>query len=81
MFIVLKRDWEVHDGSQKEKGGTITAGRHEIERIDNPLGYDAPWLVLKGTKLGQAEGAWRQWSGPEWEDWEVVIEDGVETKK
>lgn len=34
-----------------------------------------PWLVLKGTKLGAAEGFWRQWIGREYDDFEVVIEE------
>lgn len=68
MFIILKRDWRALDGSQtKESTGkevVIPAGRHEIERIPNPYGYDnAPWLVLKGTKHGMTEGSWREWVG------------------
>lgn len=59
MFIVLKKDWLVPDTSQQEKKATIPAGRHEIERIPNPLGYERPWLVLKGTCIGQAEAMWR----------------------
>lgn len=74
MFIVLKKDWEVPDGSTTNQKAIIPAGRHEIERIPNPRGYDAPWLVLKGTKIGQAEGAWRLWEEDN-DDWQVVIEE------
>jgi hypothetical protein len=38
----------------------LMPGRHELERIRCPLGHDCYWLVLKGTKIGMAEAAWRQ---------------------
>ncbi len=71
MFLVLKQDWDVLDAT-KEKGSrktTILAGRHEIERIANPCGHDAVWLVLKGTLIGATEGSLREF--PEY----VTIEE------
>ena len=64
MLLVLKREWEACNADEGPKGTktTIPPGRHEVERIPNPLGYpDAPWLVLVGTKIGATEGSWRQW--------------------
>lgn len=77
MNLVLKTGWDAIDGSSPNKSKVIiTAGRHEVERIQNPFGHeDAPWLVLKGTKIGATEGFWRQWKGSEWNEYEVVIED------
>lgn len=63
MQMILKKDWHVIDATEGEhKDTTIPAGIHEIERIPNPFGYKAPWLVLKGTKIGASEGSWRQWA-------------------
>ncbi|MCX6713088.1 MAG: hypothetical protein NTY66_02690 [Candidatus Vogelbacteria bacterium] len=85
--MTLKRDWPALEflGGDKAKDVVIPAGRHEVERITNPLGYlDAPWLVLKGTMIGASEGSWRQWKNGvlnrddqsiDWGKWEVVIED------
>ena len=76
MFLILKRDWEAVDATTGQRVKTsISAGKHEIELVKNPLGFDAPWLVLKGTLIGASEVSWRQWSGPEWDEWQVVIED------
>ncbi len=90
MFLVLKRDWEALDGSEKDKKATIPAGRHEVERIPNPHGHDGFWLALKGTQIGASEGSWRQWKNGElannpdhpnfekpidWGEFEVVIEE------
>lgn len=59
MFLVLERPLEVLDASSnaKQNGGkaTLQPGRHEIERISNPLGFTVPWLVLVGTKIGMTE--------------------------
>ena len=89
MFAILKRDWMMIDGETGEDK-TITAGRHEIERIDNPFGHDNPWLVLKGSKIGRAENAWRDWENKgtinhpghpkhgqpiDWGDREIIIEE------
>ena len=70
MFATLKKDREMINGDNGEDT-VVSAGRHEIERINNPLGHNnAPWLVLKGTRIGQAEKAWRQS-----EDGEIIIEE------
>jgi hypothetical protein len=38
----------------------VAAGRHEVERINNPHGKEGtPWLVLKGTMIGAAETWWK----------------------
>ena len=75
MFIVLKCAHVVYDGGDSTARPTIPAGRHEIERVNNPLhkGGDK-WLVLKGTLVGKTEGAWRHRGGLMWDDDEVVIE-------
>jgi hypothetical protein len=85
MFATLKKDWEFIDG---ETGGkvVIPPGRHEIERIPSPSGYQYDWLVLKGTKTGAAEEFWRSWtnwiksdspgsSNPFWDEFEIIIEE------
>ncbi|MBI2482837.1 hypothetical protein HYV74_01505 [Candidatus Uhrbacteria bacterium] len=36
----------------------LAPGRYELEEIQNPYGFDAPWFVLKGTKRGMARKAW-----------------------
>ncbi len=64
MFMALNREWQAIDASKKtreERKTTIPPGRHEIERIPNPLGLGGFWLVLKGTLIGAAENSWRQW--------------------
>ncbi len=65
MQMILKRYWHALDASdvsdpERLVNATIPAGTHDIERIPNPYGHDAPWLVLKGTKIGASEGSWRQ---------------------
>lgn len=78
MFLTVKRDWQVPDGSKPKGSGeraVIPAGRHEIERVPNPFGHDAPFLVLKGTLIGGTEGSWRQWEGAENGEFQVIIED------
>jgi hypothetical protein len=93
MFLILKRDWEAIDASapREKSEALIPAGRHEVERIQNPYGHlDAPWLVLKGTKIGATESSWRQWKNGElvdnpgnpnhgkpidWKEYEVIIEE------
>ncbi|MDO8594857.1 MAG: hypothetical protein Q7R93_05110 [bacterium] len=88
MHLIVKRQWEVLDGSEPRTAPNrltkIPPGRYEIERIPNPYGHEAPWLVLKGTKIGGTEGSWRQWENKpgkedtkpsDWGEFEVVIED------
>jgi hypothetical protein len=92
MFVRTKTVWKLVDGS---KPGTayfnLQPGRHELERIPNPrIKNGVPWLVLKGTKIGWAECAWKQWKNNEpyedpdnpgvtlftdWKEFEIVIEE------
>lgn len=90
LILTLKRPWSVPDATSDDTvTAIIPAGSHEVERIPNPCGggrgrghRNSPWLVLKGTKIGMAEGAWRQWENgavnekgepTNWGDSEVVI--------
>jgi len=80
MFLILKRAWTVDEIDANGCPGTYTIpiGRHEVERIESPIGEkDTPWLVLKGreTKIGKAEEFWRQWKEFKWGDYQVVIEE------
>ena len=63
---------------------TIDPGTHILERIPNPYGCDAPWLGIQGTKIGDAEEAWRAWQngmcgtltdGIDWGESEIVLDD------
>ena len=93
IFATTKREWEMPDASTlPAKHVNVAAGRYELERIPNPTGTsDCNWLVLKGTKTGMAEGAWKRWINgsanvsdfPEvkpmdWEDFEIVLEEDGE---
>jgi hypothetical protein len=49
----------VEDGEERGEH-RLMPGRHELERIRCPLGYDCDWLVLKGTTIGMAEAEWRR---------------------
>jgi len=49
-------------------------GRHEVERIPHPDGFNCNWLVPKGTKIGAAETFWRNLQDAN-RDWKVVIEE------
>ena len=62
--MTLKRVWPAFDAKNNmTETTTIGIGKHEMERIPNPLGYkNAPWLVLKGTLIGATESSWRQWT-------------------
>lgn len=85
----LKRTWTLLDGSTADGCVDIEAGRYEIERVPCPYGHPCDWLVIKGTKIGMAEGAWRQWQNGtlatmeghpnfgkpiDWGEYEIVIE-------
>lgn len=87
MQMVLRKEWEAIDGSTGNKT-IISAGTHDIERIKNPRGFEAQWLVLKGTVIGGSELSWRQWKNGllacdpqsanygkpiQWGEFEVVI--------
>lgn len=74
----LWRTWDLPDGSVTDKPDAIGVrhatrvptgpGTFELERVANPRGHEAPWLVLKGTLVGMTEGAWKNWP----------VADGVE---
>ena len=76
MFMTLKREWEALDASGGlTKHTKIPAGRHEIEKITNPLGHpNSFWFVLKGTLIGGSQGSWRQWENRQ-DEYGVVIEE------
>lgn len=86
--VTTKIDWELVDATDgtSTKHKTIPAGTYELERIPNPLGLKIPWLVLKGTKIGKGEKAWKGWingalnddGNPiDWKEYEIVLyEDG-----
>ena len=91
MTIVLKTEWPFIDGTTD--GHTkvkVGPGGFEVERISNPYGHNAAWLVLKGTKTGMAEGAMREWQNGktvnnpnhpdhgkpvDWGDMEIIIKE------
>ena len=91
MFATLFKNWKMLDGTDgKSEHVHIKAGRYEIEKIRCPVGYDCSWLVFKGTKIGMAEGAWRQWKNGEildnpkhpnhgkpieWGEFQIIIEE------
>lgn len=75
MTAKLKRTWEMLDGSLPIGSPRVMVepGQYTLERVANPHGFAAPWLVLRGTTIGMAEGAWREWED-EIGDWQIVIE-------
>lgn len=78
MFLTLKMEWDVREGSTNPSTGTkIGPGRFKIERIPHPNGKkNVNWLVLEGTKTGAAEGFWRQFEDePDDSNMKVVIEE------
>ncbi len=77
IFVTTRREWEVYERGDdgKPKRTLLDPGRYQLERIANPFGFDAPWFVLKGTQRGMAEGSWRQWADPGFEEFECVFEE------
>ena len=84
IFMILKREWLMCDGISASNHVTVPAGRHEMERIANPFGHPAPWLVMKGTQIGATEGSLRSWANGilnaegepiDWGEWEIVLEE------
>lgn len=60
--VRLKRLWHLIDGSSDNAADVpVDTGTYELERIPNPFGHTGNWLVLKGTKIGMGEKAWKQW--------------------
>ena len=82
MFATLGREWELLDGKTKHFA-KVAPGRYELEKIPNPFGHEASWLVLKGTMVGMTEEAWKQWRNGEgihgkpvdWGEFEIIIEE------
>lgn len=65
MKAILKRSWQMIDFSKRcEEAGrdvTIEPGTIELERVQHPLFPKTKCLVIKGTMVGMAENAFRQW--------------------
>lgn len=79
IFATLVRDWEMCEAfierdRYASRKAIIPKGRHELERIPNPLGYPGTWLVLKGTMIGGGENSWKQWQDHT-DECQVTIED------
>ncbi len=53
---------------------TIEPGTYTVERIPCPTGHNCTWIVLKGTKVGAAEGSIRQWENCK-EPWVYLYDD------
>ena len=71
LFIVLHKEWKLNNASNptdiREK--MIPPGKHEVERIPNPLGVKgAFWLVLAGTRTGAGENFLRGFESHAGED-------------
>lgn len=91
--VLTRATWSLLDGDnppgQRQKGIDIPPGEYEVELIRNPFypRVDRPWLVLKGTKIGQTAGAWLCWRNGQlntknepidWGDDEILVSvDGV----
>ena len=43
------------------KNMTLAPGKYTLERVANPFNLGKHWLMVKDTKLGMHENAWRQW--------------------
>lgn len=64
------------DASTEKYDLIRVTGKHEIERIPNPLGCNNSWLVLKGTKIGGSENFLRRFKKGFWRgEFEVIIEE------
>lgn len=65
MYMILHSERSAIDASlhwsHPAYNTTIPAGRHEVERIPNPLGSRGSFIVLKGTLIGGAEEMWLEW--------------------
>ena len=79
MFATLNNNRKMIDGNTGKKV-LVLRGCHEIERIKNPLNNGESWLVLKGTRTGQSESAWRILTKKDKNnstetDFEIIIEE------
>ena len=66
------------DDKENRDRHVLQPGEYEVERIPNPYGHEnAPWIVLKGTKIGSTEGSIRQWwnETENWEPWVKLYDD------
>ncbi len=87
-----RRVWEMLDHSKPRDNNNayLQPGTYELERIPNPYGFAGSWLVVKGTTIGMAEGAWKGWINGvrvnreghpnfgkciNWGDFEIVLEE------
>jgi len=77
MFVTTKKPWNLIDAGQlpSKRNITLPPGRYEVEKVPNPLGHTGPWLVLKGTKIGMAEKAWRCFGEERFWDSQIIIEE------
>ncbi len=67
-LVVIRQAYKLIDATNTDdrKYHELQPGEYQVERAANPFGHtDAPWIVLKGTKIGAAEGSIRQWCSGE----------------
>lgn len=72
MHIMLRRDWEMEDISQKGKTKVIKAGEHRVDRIQH---HNKPWLVIAGTNIGLPEAVVQGWREPKWGDHQIIFKE------
>lgn len=77
MFLIFMGSQEVRDASNPRNifRVKIPAGCYEVESITNPLGHAAPWWVLKGTKIGAAQGYLSSWQDPKYLDFQIIVSE------
>lgn len=87
--VRLLRPWNLIDGGIENwkfpspHHVRVAAGEYELEVVRNPrAGFSNSWLVIKGTKIGKASGAWLQWCNGQistrgtpidWDTWEIQV--------
>ena len=61
MYLRINRHFNLLDGAAPKKHNVviIPPGWYELELIQNPHGWPAPWLVIKGTLFGATEKSLR----------------------
>lgn len=77
MRAIFKESWWMLDHSKPiEACNTdVEPGTYELEKIPNPHGHKAPWLVISGTTIGATVGYWREWSQEVSADNPIVLEE------